>query len=189
MDALTSMLPIIAGASAGSSLIGNIMNSITRGGAISQLEKDENMSPSALSAKVAAATQPLNASLVQAVNNSVQGDMAQRGLAEAPGIFAAGEEQALAPFEQQNQQTALNLILSQLGIPAEILSSTTGSSDPMSALMMLMLGKNFMNFGGGGSSIPGGTPTSPPGDTSFPDALMGIINSQSGVSTGLDFNG
>jgi hypothetical protein len=171
-DAITSLLPVIAGASAGSSLVGNILNSITRGNAISTLEKDESMSPSALAQKVAGATAPLNANLVQAVNNSVQGDMAQRGLSQAPGIFAAEEEQSLAPFEQQNQQTALNLILSQLGIPAEILQGASGSSDPMSSLLMLMLGKNFMNpsAGGGGSSIS-------------PEQFLSLIAPQTGGGT------
>ena len=131
--------PALTGVSAAGGLIGNILNSITRGKAIGQLEKAENLSPSALAERVRGATQPLNQGLVEAVQNRVQADMASRGLAQAPGVFAAEESQALAPYQQQNQQTALNLILRQLGIPAEILQSTGGGSDVTSQLMQLML--------------------------------------------------
>jgi hypothetical protein len=74
--------------------------------------------PQQLAAMAAKITQPLNAGLVQATNNQVQGNLASRGLAQSPGIFAASEAQALAPFEQQNQQTALSAVLQSLGLPA-----------------------------------------------------------------------
>jgi hypothetical protein len=61
---------------------------------------------------------PLSGALTQSVNNTVQGNMASRGLAQAPGIFAASESQALAPFVQQNQNSALQAILQALQVPS-----------------------------------------------------------------------
>lgn len=155
MDGLPALAQIIGIGGAGAGLFGNIMNSITRGNAISQMTKNENLSPEALAAKVSAATKPLDQSLVENIQNQVQADVASRGLAQAPGVFAAEESQAIAPAEQQNQQTALQLILRQLGIPEEILASTQGSSDPMAALMMLMLRNQS---GGGGGNFTDVTP-------------------------------
>jgi hypothetical protein len=74
--------------------------------------------PQRIAAMAAKIQQPLNNGLVQSVNNQVQGDMASRGLAQAPGIFAASEGQALAPFVQQNQNTALQTVMQSLGLPA-----------------------------------------------------------------------
>lgn len=74
--------------------------------------------PQQLAAMAAKIQQPLNNGLVQSVNNQVQGNLASRGLSQAPGIFAASEGQALAPFVQQNQQTALQAVLQSLGLPA-----------------------------------------------------------------------
>jgi hypothetical protein len=74
--------------------------------------------PQRIAAMAAKIQQPLNNGLVQSVNNQVQGDMASRGLAQAPGIFAATEGQALAPFVQQNQNTALQTVMQSLGLPA-----------------------------------------------------------------------
>lgn len=146
-DALPGIAQIVGIGGAGAGLAGNIMNSITRGDAISKMKANENLSPEALAGKVAAATKPLDRSLVENIQNQVQADVASRGLSQAPGIFAAEESQALAPAEQQNQNTALQLILRQLGVPEEILASTQGSSDPMTALMMLFL-RNQLSSGG-----------------------------------------
>src|SRR6266850_1148791 len=74
--------------------------------------------PEQLAAMAAKIQKPLDNSLVQGVNNRVQADMATRGLAQAPGIFAATESQALAPFEQQNANTAMQAVLASLGLPA-----------------------------------------------------------------------
>jgi len=77
------------------------------------------MTPQQLTQMVLSAQQPLSAGLTQAVGNTVQGDLASRGLAESPGIFATTESQALAPFYQQNQQAAQNQVLQQLQLPLQ----------------------------------------------------------------------
>ena len=148
----SSIAPAFQGLSAAGGLTGNIMNAITRGQQIGKLQGWENLSPSALASKVAGATQPLNAGLVQSVQNATQADMASRGLSQAPGVFAAEEAQNLAPFEQQNQQTALQLILRQLGIPEDILASTNTSSNIMPNILSLLLRNN--SGGGGTNQVP-----------------------------------
>jgi hypothetical protein len=141
-DALSSILPILGIGTAGAGITGNIMNSIQRGQVASQAQKNANLTPNQLATQVSAAEQPLDRSLVNTVNNQVQGDMAQRGLAEAPGIFAATEAGALAPYEQQNQQTALQLILQKLGLPNQTLAALSagggGGTNTSALLQMLM---------------------------------------------------
>ncbi len=77
---------------------------------------------------------PLSGALTQSVNNRVQGDLASRGLGQAPGIFAASEGQALAPFEQQNQNTALQAILNALQVPAGTFGKGTNLSPLFTSL-------------------------------------------------------
>ena len=103
---------IASGATAGLGELGNLLAGRQQSQQASALQSQEKaiseLTPSQLSSMVSGATAPLNAGLVQSVGNTVQGDLAQRGLAQAPGIFAASESQALAPFEQQNQSTAMH---------------------------------------------------------------------------------
>jgi len=164
-----SILPIIQLATAGAGLGGNILSSIQQGKVASQAEKNAELSPAALAGRVSAAEQPLDRSLINTVNNQVQGDMAQRGLAEAPGIFGATEAQALAPFQQQNQQSALELILQQLGLPNSTLMALRSGGGGMANLspLLQMLMKSF--------------PTTPPPATApfvnqgpMPDAAPGL---------------
>lgn len=72
--------------------------------------------PAQLSSMVTSATRPLDNALVAAVTNQTQAQAAERGLAQAPGIFNTIESQALAPFVQQNQQLAQNQVLAAMGL-------------------------------------------------------------------------
>lgn len=172
-DVLGNVGKIVGIGGAGAGLIGNIMNAITRGKAIGSLEGYEKLSPEQLASKVSGATKPLDQALVENIQNQVQADVASRGLAQAPGIFAAEESQALAPAEQQNQQVALQLILRQMGIPAEILASTTGGSDPMAALLMLMLQNQ-----GKTAETPNQVPETPEGGDDVSALISKILASQ-----------
>lgn len=190
MSSALSMLPSIIGVgSIGTSLIGNIMNSITRGKAIGNLQSAEkkyaSLTPEQLAGLVSRAEQPLGQDLTQSVMNTVQADLGSRGLSQAPGIFGAEEAQALAPYKLQQQQMALQLVLKQLGLPIEyadaILNATQGGgTDIGTALMMLAL----RNMNSGGRSSPGlvdlpidsGVPSSPPlpvGGGDFPSTQLG----------------
>ena len=99
--------------------------------------------PAQLSTMVNNATQPLSSALVAALNNRVQGDLAQRGLAQAPGIFATSELQALAPYQVQEQQMAQDQVLAALGLPGQV----TNINQPPQNLSPLMAGflRTFQN--------------------------------------------
>lgn len=92
--------------------------------------------PQKLSQMAVATEKPLDNALIQSVGNTVQGNMASRGLSQAPGIFAATESQALAPYAEQNYNTALNAIMQTLGLPAQ----TFGKPTDMSGALKLFLG-------------------------------------------------
>src|SRR5271165_5377411 len=94
--------------------------------------------PSQVSQMVTQAQQPLDNALVQAVNNRVQGDMAQRGLAQAPGIFAGTEAQALAPFVQQQQQNAQQQVMQLLGLPGAATNINAPGQNMSPALQMFL---------------------------------------------------
>lgn len=122
--------------------------------------------PGAFAALVSKLQKPLDNSLVQGVTNTVQGNMAERGLSQAPGIFAASESQALAPFEQQNQQTATNAVLQLLGLPAGTFSQPSNNSGGLQTFL-----KTLQGGGSGGSDTSGfsgfniGPPIAPPDTT------------------------
>ena len=108
---------LLTGGMAASGEVGNILEQQKKmqyQNYILSLLKD----PAKLAQMAAKIQQPLSQGLQQSVGNEVQASMASRGLSQAPGIFAASQSQALAPFEQQNQQTAMNAVLQSLGMPA-----------------------------------------------------------------------
>jgi hypothetical protein len=154
----------------GAGLFGNISNAITRSQQLNNINSAEKAAsnPTALAAQVASATQPLNQGLVQSVGNTVSGSLAEQGLSQAPGIQATELSQSLAPFEQQNQQTAMQLVLQRLGIPIQGAQAILGSlgNTNLAPLMALLFGKQgspgmgqgFGNFGINqpGANLPGG---------------------------------
>jgi hypothetical protein len=90
----------------GTGLIGNFMNQRQQQGALNQ-ELAYQKNPSLAAAKIASLEQPLSQGLIQDVGNSTQGYLAERGLAESPQQTTAVLGQALAPYVQQNQNTAM----------------------------------------------------------------------------------
>ncbi len=160
----------------GAGLIGNILNEKARSDQISALTKQEKNLPdaTALAKQVAAATQPLNMGLVQGVENTVQGTLASQGLSQAPGIQASVLSQSLAPYEQQNQSTALELVMRRLGLPLEYASTILGGlpKDTNLAPLLALLQK------GSGTGNP-----SPSGSTPDLATLLNIFSGQSGNTT------
>jgi hypothetical protein len=153
----TKAAPLLEGGMAGAGLVGNILNEKARSDELNYLKKNQDAAkdPVALAKMVQAATQPLNQGLVQGVENQVQGSLAEQGLAQAPGIQASVLAQSLAPFQQQNQQTALQLVMQKLGIPLEYASAYLSGlpKDTNLSPLLALLQKNA----GGGST--GSSPT------------------------------
>ena len=131
----------------GAGLVGNLLADRQRAAAASQAQKNANLTPAQLSAQVNQATAPLNANLVQAITGNVNANMAEQGLSQAPGLQASAIAQGLAGPEQQNQQTALQLVLQRLGLPAEFARTI-----PQNANLSPLLAMLFKGFSGGGSA-------------------------------------
>jgi hypothetical protein len=164
----------------GAGLIGNILNERQRSGELDYLKKQQAAlaDPTKLAQEVAAATQPLNRGLVQSVGNTVSADLAEKGLAEAPGIQATVLSQSLAPFEQANQNTALQLVMQRLGLPISYAQTLLAGLPPNVNLAPLLA---LLNKGGTPSGNNGGMDLSAltklyssaqmPGQTTTPSAL------------------
>jgi hypothetical protein len=154
------LMSLLSLGSSGAGAIGNIFTDIQRQQQINKLNSLDN--PATLSKEVAQATQPLSSGLVQSVGNQVSGSLAEQGLSQAPGIQATELAQALAPFQQQNQNTALQLVLQQLGIPMSIIQGL-GSNSNLSPLFALLMRQNN----------PGGTPGATPPTFAIPPEYSG----------------
>jgi hypothetical protein len=85
--------------------------------------------------------------------------LAEQGLSQAPGIQAAATTQAVAPFAQQNQQRALEIVMQRLGLPIQYaqayLSSLPGGVN-LAPLMALLAGG--LKGATGTPMTPAGTP-------------------------------
>lgn len=159
-----SWMKLLLGGLTGAGELSNILASRQRSQAVSRLlgqeKAAEALTPQQLSSRVSAATQPLSAGLTQSVGNVVQAEMGERGLSQAPGIFSAGLAQALAPYYQQNQSTALQEVMKQLGLPieyAQALGTQLPGSTNLSPLLGLLM-KSLSKPSPSPSSSTGGTP-------------------------------
>lgn len=161
----------------GAGLVGNLLADRQRAAAASAAQKNMNLTPQQLAAQVASATQPLNAGLVQAVTGTTNANLAEQGLSEAPGLIATATSQALAPFEQANQQTAMQLVLQRLGLPAEFARTIPQNANLAPLLALLMKG----GLPGAAGTRP--TPTFPTPDTTGTYDFGGLIPPQPTPST------
>lgn len=161
----------------GLGLYSNISAENQRGDELNYLKNSQNaltnLTPAQLSAKVSQAQQPLNSALVQGISNQVSGNLASQGLSEAPGIQASTLAQALAPYQQQNQQAALQLVMQQLGLPIEyaqaLLRNSPGQSNLSPILSTLFKGNAGTPATGQGfqTSFPPDDSQTAPQDTPF----------------------
>jgi len=178
------LMSLLSLGSSGAGIIGNIGTDIQRQQQINKLNALDN--PATLSKEVAEATQPLNSGLVQSVTNQVSGNLAEQGLSQAPGIQATELAQALAPFQQQNQNTAMQLVLQQLGIPLSIIQSLPQNSN-LSPLFALLMRQN--NPGGGGSGITPPIPSDYTGGGSSDYTSSPSVITDSPIDFGFGFDG
>jgi hypothetical protein len=165
MDGLQNIMPFVTGGTAAAGVTGNILEERKR------LEYQNFLmnllkNPQAMAAAIAKIQQPLNQGLQQSVGNTVQANMAERGLAQAPGTFAASESQTLAPFYEQNLNTATQAFLQSLGMPAGTFGSPVNTSGPMALFLQSL--KNRVGGGTGGTDVPAGGLTFPNYDWNTP---------------------
>jgi hypothetical protein len=151
------------GGMAGAGLIGNLLTAKKRSDELNYLKQQQAalQDPTKLAAQVRAATQPLNLGLTEAVGNQVSASLAEQGLSQAPGIQATVLGQALAPFQQQNQETALRLVMERLGLPLQYAQAyLQGLPQPtnLAPLMWLLQQPKGGAMGGGGGTTAAGTP-------------------------------
>lgn len=141
-----------------------------------QLQQLLATTPAQEAQQASAIQQPLNQNLVQTTQNTVNADLASRGLSESPGISAATESQALAPFEQQNYDTALSTVAQKLGLDestvAEQIQSIMGTipgllpkGQSLSPAMLMLLMQNK-----GKASPTASAPASAPANPALSDA-------------------
>lgn len=155
----------------GAGLYGNLSAEGQRAAAAKQAQANANLTPQQLGGQVASATQPLNAQLVQAITGNVNANMAEQGLSQAPGLQAQAIASGLAGPEQQNQQTAMQLVLARLGLPAEFAKTI-----PQNANLAPLLAMLFKGF-----SAPGGPQGTAP--TGFQPAYQPTIAQLTGGAT------
>lgn len=133
--------------------------------------------PEAVANLVAQDTKPLSSGLTSAVSNVVNANLAEQGLSQAPGIQTQVLSQALAPYQQQEQQFAIQEAFKSLGLPAEALTSLNSTMNPGGLAAML---KNILP--GSGSSTPGAGPGFQIPNTSPEGGSWGESPSDTGVS-------
>jgi hypothetical protein len=185
---LSKVLPL---ASFGLGTYGNIKSGQAQQGNLDALEtarkKYATMNPTDVSKMVMGATQPLNQGLVQGVGNQVNAMMGERGLSQAPGIFSGQLAQSLAPFEQQNQDAAMKIVMQQMGLPLEYAKGIGAAIPPgQSMTPALMMFLQSMGMGKPGASPSGGgAPAAAPGYAAPGADSSSMFPSDSGVPTGL----
>jgi hypothetical protein len=160
----------------GAGLVGNLLADKQRAAAASAAQRNMNLTPQQLSAMVTGATQPLDRSLVQAVTNTTDANLAEMGLSEAPGLIATATSQALAPFQQANQQQALQLVMAKLGLPAEFARNIPPNANLAPLLAMLFKGFGNNNPPTGGGAFP--EMTGPTLDQAGPPPTFGDTGNQ-----------
>ena len=147
----------------GFGLIGNILAQKKQEDALNRISYYQK-NPAAAAAMVRSLTQPLSLGLTQDVGNNVQGYLAERGLNQSPNITAEVLSQSLAPYQQQNQQQALQEFYNLLN-PA---GATYGKPMDLTSLMSL-----FKPLPASSTPAPGTTagttpPTFPTDSFSYP---------------------
>src|SRR6266576_1247109 len=136
---------------AGNSAIGNILANRSRNQVLSkemqQMDALNKLTPAQITSGISALQQPLSANLQNSVANMTQGKLAERGLSQAPGIFASELGQGLAPYQLQEQQLAQDAYFKKLGLPISARPSpfgpfpqTTNTSQLWQSLMSQFMG-------------------------------------------------
>jgi hypothetical protein len=146
---------ILKTALTGAGLVGNIMTQQKQNAALNRINYYQK-NPAAAAQVIRSLTQPLSQGLTQDVGNNVQGYLGERGLSQSPNITAEVLSQSLAPYQQQNQQTAMQEFMNLLN-PA---NARYGTPSDLSSLFSLW--KPAPATGAGPASGGGGNAPTPP---------------------------
>jgi len=129
-SAASSIAPLAQIGTGVAGTIGNIEGNNTKNSVLQQqmdyTKQLQAMTPTQLASGIQQLQQPLSANLTNSVGNTVQGQLAERGLSQAPGIYGSSLAQALAPYQLQEQQLATNAYLQKLGLPIQSRPSPFG---------------------------------------------------------------
>jgi hypothetical protein len=93
--------------------------------------------PEAINSLVKQFDRPLETGLVKGTENIVNASLAEQGLSQAPGIQSQVLAQALAPYQQNEQQMAITEAFKALGLPAETLTAIQSTMRPDQLAQML----------------------------------------------------
>jgi hypothetical protein len=134
-------------------------------------EQDLFNDPTKLAAKVAGVERPLDAGLTSGVGNEVQAFLAEHGLGESPAIASEVMAQALAPYKQNNQNTAIQTIMRLMGAPLEAGVQRPQPTDLTGLLKMLMTPNASASPPGSGTGTTTGVDTPSVDFSNFGDFL------------------
>jgi hypothetical protein len=191
---LSKLIPIFQAGSGVMGTIGNIQANRSRNAVLDQQMQYtkylQGLTPAQITQMISQYQKPLSSSLINNVTNTVQGQMASRGLAQAPGIFAQSIGQGLAPYELQEQQLAQDALFKKLGLPISSRPSpfgpfpqTTNTSQIWQALLQRFMRPNSGTGVTGGSSV-GGTHGNPYFGTDPTELIPGLTPSPSPAEQG-----
>lgn len=171
---LKAIAPYAGLGSAGMGVIGNIQANSARNSVLNaemaRMNAYNRLTPGQVATGISQLERPLDSNLLHSVGNAVSGQLAERGLSQAPGIQAEALAQGLAPYQLQEQQLAQQAFFQKLGLPIQAQPSPFGPFPQTTNTNQLWqaLSRTFMN----GNSSLGGVPSQVPGTESITaDAL------------------
>lgn len=100
--------------------------------------------PEAINALVKQFQQPLSSGLTSGVGSVVNASLAEQGLSQAPGIQSQVLSQALAPYQQNEQQMAIQEAFKAIGLPVQALQAIQSVMNPNQLAAMM---KNILPTG------------------------------------------
>lgn len=172
-DALSSIGGALGGAGGGGlggllklvttgfGLVSNIMATQQQQSALNRISSYQK-NPAKAAQVINSLTQPLSLGLTEDVGNNVQGYLAERGLSGSPNITSSVLAQALAPYQQQNQQQAMQefqMLLNPTG---------AGFQQPQSLQSLMSLFKPAPGLAPPGGAQPAGGSSGNPGPQPYP---------------------
>lgn len=199
---LKGIAPYAGLGSAGAGIIGNVQANNARNSVLSaemnRMNAYNKMTPADVVKGITSLEQPLSSNLTHNVGNVVSGQLAERGLSQAPGIQAQALAQGLAPYQLQEQQLAQQAFFQKLGLPISAQPSPFGPFPQTTNQNQLWqaLSRTFMNAPGGNNGFNywaanNASPNVPAPqlyDTSTPPDISGLLNSFLGGGGGTDLN-